>query len=147
MNWITSWPCPAETSAAMRVVICAWSMWSTLTLTPTLLPQSRANLSNQVSWLGTKWLHSRMVRSPESFFVGSANDSAGAPVGGAAGPPGPASSSLAHPASGPPSAAPRARAPVVRSRSRRVRGVSKKPGPDVRWVIGGSSHQVTAITV
>ena len=76
-------------SAAMRVGICAWSMWSTVTLTPTLPPQSLANRSNQVSWLGTKWLHSRIFSSPESLRVGSVKVSCGAPVAGAGGAAGP----------------------------------------------------------
>jgi hypothetical protein len=130
MNWIMSWPWPAEISAAIRVVICAWSMWSTLTSTPVLLPQSLANLSNQASWLGTKWLHSRMLRPPESFFDGSSKVSAGAPPGAPVGPPGPASSSLAQPAS----MAPAASAPAVRRKS-------------LLFVIGDSFARCSSMTV
>src|SRR5205814_4215319 len=32
-------------------------MWSTVTSTPFCVPQSFAYLSNQVSYVGTKWLH------------------------------------------------------------------------------------------
>src|SRR6266496_2316504 len=62
-------------------------MWSTVTLTPTFLPQSLANGSNHLSWLGTKWLQSRMRRSPESLLLGSANVVLGAGSDGAAGAP------------------------------------------------------------
>src|SRR5262245_20836321 len=60
-------------------------MWSTVTLTPTFVPQSLANGSNHVSWLGTKWLQSRMRRSPESLLLGSTNVGLGAGSDGAAG--------------------------------------------------------------
>jgi hypothetical protein len=56
-------------------------MWSTLTARPTFEPQSLANGSNQTSWLGTKWLQSRIDKDPDSFFVGSVNVvSVGAPA-------------------------------------------------------------------
>jgi hypothetical protein len=35
MNWITSWPEPAEISEATRVGMPVTSMWSTVTSTPT----------------------------------------------------------------------------------------------------------------
>src|SRR6266542_1140240 len=125
MYWITSWPWPAWTSAAIRVGIWAWSMWSTVTLTPTLAPQSLANLSNQASWL-----HSRIFRSPDSFLLGSVKVSFGASVALPAGPDGPDSSSLAQAASGPAREAPSARAPVVRNRSRRLCGTDKNRDSD-----------------
>src|SRR5512132_349233 len=78
MYWMRSWPWPAWISAAIRVGIWALSMWSTVTLTPTFLPQSLANGSNQASWLGTKWLQSRILRSPESLEAGSVKLVAGA---------------------------------------------------------------------
>src|SRR6266540_6352810 len=62
-------------------------MWSTVTLTPTCFPQSLANGSNHASWLGTKWLQSRMRRSPESLLLGSTNVGLGAGSEGAAGAP------------------------------------------------------------
>ena len=72
MYWITSWPWPAWISAAIRVGVWALSMWSTVTLTPTFLPQSWAKGRNHwLSWLGTKWLQSRILRSPESLVRGS----------------------------------------------------------------------------
>src|SRR4051794_24250538 len=120
MYWIRSWPCPAWISAAMRVGICAWSMWSTTTFTPTFCPHALANWSNHVSWLGTKWLHRRIFRSPESFLVGSVKVSLGAWLGSPPGPPGPASSSLAQPMSVPPSVPPSATAPAPRRRLRRL---------------------------
>src|SRR5216117_3395960 len=36
-------------------------MWSTVTSTPWLVPQSLAYLSNQPSYEGTKWLHWRIL--------------------------------------------------------------------------------------
>src|SRR4029453_774874 len=71
MNWMRSWPWPAWVSAAIRAGIWVLSMWSTVTLTPTLEPQSLAKGSNHVSWLGTKWLQSRILRSPLSLEAGS----------------------------------------------------------------------------
>src|SRR5918995_1211629 len=55
----------------MRGGTSATLMWSTVTLTPTCWPQSATNWSNHSSWLGTKWLHIRMERFPESCDVGS----------------------------------------------------------------------------
>jgi hypothetical protein len=49
MNWITSWPERAAISASMRAGMAVTSMWSTVTSTPTCLPQSTANLSNHLS--------------------------------------------------------------------------------------------------
>src|SRR4030095_6668974 len=46
-------------------------MWATVTLAPTFLPQSWAKGRNHWSWLGTKWLQSRILRSPESLVLGS----------------------------------------------------------------------------
>src|SRR5919198_5207374 len=87
MYWIRSWPWPAWISAAMRAGIWVLSMWSTVTLTPTFLPQSLANGSNHLSWLGTKWLQSRIRRSPDSLLRGSTKVVLGAGSDGAAGVP------------------------------------------------------------
>ena len=89
MYWITSWPWPAWISAAIRVGIWALSMWSTVTLTPTFLPQSWANGRNHWSWLGTKWLQSRILRSPESLVLGSVKLTDGAWPAASSPPPGP----------------------------------------------------------
>src|SRR5215207_5635574 len=76
-----SWPSLAAISAAVRPGISALLMWLTLTPTPTFVPQSLAKGSNQTSWLGTKWLQSRIDKDPDSFLVGSLNvDSVGAPA-------------------------------------------------------------------
>ena len=76
-----SWPCLAWISAAVRAGISAWLMWSTVTLTPTCFPHSCTNGSNHSSAAGTKWLHIRIFRSPESLRVGSVNvvDGVGTP--------------------------------------------------------------------
>ena len=58
-------------------------MWSTVTLTPTFFPHSCTNGSNHLSCAGTKWLHSRILRSPESLRVGSVNVADGAGTSGA----------------------------------------------------------------
>src|SRR5881227_10047 len=76
-----SWPWPAATSADSRVGRSARSTWSTDTFTPTCRPQSLANGSNHWSCLGTKWLHCRTRRSPDSFLDGLANVVVGAPAG------------------------------------------------------------------
>src|SRR3712207_6299907 len=120
---IWSCPSPAWISAAMRVGICAWSTWSTTTFTPTLLPQSCANLSNQVSWLGTKWLHRRIFSSPDSLPAGSLNVVSGAsPVepGSVVG-----DSSLAQ---APPTPAAMAATAAARNTSRRLRGTPNTRG-------------------
>src|SRR5437764_425340 len=60
-------------------------MWSTVTLTPTLLPQSLTNGSNHASWAGTKWLHNRIDSDPLNFEAGSRKAvSVGAPSDDAA---------------------------------------------------------------
>src|SRR5918996_6242849 len=78
MYWMMSWPDPAASSDSMRAGIWVLSMWSTVTLTPTFLPQSLANGSNHLSCRGTKWLHIRIFRSPEILADGSANSTVGA---------------------------------------------------------------------
>ena len=47
-----------------------------------LLAPAWANGSNQSSAEGTKWLHSRMRRLPDSAEAGSLNTSSGASLGG-----------------------------------------------------------------
>ncbi len=64
-------------------------MWSTVTLTPTFLPQSWAKGRNHWSWLGTKWLQSRILRSPESLVLGSVKLTDGAWPAASSPPPGP----------------------------------------------------------
>src|SRR5207249_9610063 len=61
-NWNRSCPCCAATSALARVPRSASAMWSTVTSTPLVVPQSLAYLSNQTSYDGTKWLHWRILR-------------------------------------------------------------------------------------
>src|SRR4051794_19479175 len=62
-------------------------MWSTVTSTPTLLPQSLTKGSNHVSCAGTKWLHSSIDNGPDNFEAGSLNAvSVGAPADDAASP-------------------------------------------------------------
>ena len=51
-----SCPDPADASAAARAATSCTGMWSTVTCV-LLLPQSLANLSNHLSYAGTKWLH------------------------------------------------------------------------------------------
>ncbi len=76
-----SWPEPAAIWEVIWPITSAVLMWSTVTLTPTCWPQSRANPSNHSSWLGTKWLHMRMRRSPDSADAGSSRMvDAGAPT-------------------------------------------------------------------
>src|SRR5437868_5520657 len=75
-----SWPWPAATSADSRVGRSARSTWSTDTLTPARWPHCLANGSNHWSCLGTKWLHCRMRRSPDSFLAGWLNTVVGAPA-------------------------------------------------------------------
>jgi hypothetical protein len=70
-NSMRSWPSLAEISAEARAGMSARLMWSTVTLTPTWRPHSAAKGSNQRSWRGTKWLHCRILRSPDNFLVGS----------------------------------------------------------------------------
>ena len=65
-------PSLADTSAAARVGISAWLMWSTVTFTPTSLPHDWAKGSNHLSWRGTKRLRWRILRSPDSFSLGLA---------------------------------------------------------------------------
>src|SRR4029450_12005277 len=111
-----SWPCPAWISAAVRAGISAWLMWSTVTLTPTCFPHSCTKGSNHLSCAGTKWLHNKIFRSPESLRVGSVNvvDGAGT-SGGAVG--GADSSPDTHPAT----AAPIIDAPATVKNRRRDR--------------------------
>lgn len=71
MYWMRSCPSRAAISAATRPGISALLMWSMVTWTPALMPQSLAKGSNHSSWLGTKWLHSRIERPPESFDDGA----------------------------------------------------------------------------
>jgi hypothetical protein len=126
MNWMRSWPWPAWISAEIRAGIWTLSMWSTVTLTPTFLPQSLAKGSNQLSWLGTKWLHIRILRSPESLEAGSWKLVAGAwPVASwpAPGPPPPGSLEQAA------IAAPMPATPITRRNWRRS-GVHKGRGRD-----------------
>jgi hypothetical protein len=60
---------------------------------PAAVPHSRAKPSNHTSWLGTKWLHIRMRRSPDSADAGSSKTVAeGAPTSSGAAVVGPASS-------------------------------------------------------
>src|SRR5918998_675355 len=73
MCWMRSWPDPAEIWEVIWPGTSAVLMWSTVTVTPTFSPQSRAKASNHSSWLGTKWLHIRMRRSPERVDAGSSN--------------------------------------------------------------------------
>src|SRR5918999_1705724 len=80
-------------------------MWSTVTSTPTRLPHSRAQGSNHVSWAGTKWLHIRIDRAPDSGDAGSVNVPSGAALVGSTTPPGGSSPPPPHAASVPPSAA------------------------------------------
>src|SRR3954451_11281980 len=85
MYWMRSWPWPAATSAAIRPGISVLLMWSTVTLTPTLLPQSLTKGSNHLSCAGTKWLHNRIDKDPDNFDAGSLNAvSVGAPADEAA---------------------------------------------------------------
>src|SRR5439155_5663716 len=84
------------------------------------------------SWLGTKWLHSRIFRSPDSFVRGSVNVSLGASPGLLLGATGDSSFEQALAA-----AAPSATTPVVRRKSRRLRGVPKRP--ETESAIAGSS--------
>src|SRR3954454_240293 len=87
MYWMRSWPWPAATSAAIRPGISVLLMWSTVTSTPTLLPQSLTKGSNHVSCAGTKWLHSSIDNGPDNFEDGSLNAvSVGAPADDAASP-------------------------------------------------------------
>src|SRR6266540_2854368 len=65
----------------MRPWISALLMWSTVTFTPAISPHWRANGSNHSSWLGTKWLHSRMDKLPERVEPGASKTVAlGAPT-------------------------------------------------------------------
>src|SRR5436305_4529147 len=77
---IRSWPCPPAISADSRVGRSARSTWSTDTFTPTRWPHCLAKGSNHWSCLGTKWLHCRMRRSPDSFLAGWLNTVVGAPA-------------------------------------------------------------------
>ena len=86
-------------------------MWSTVTSTPTREPHSLTHGSNQVSCAGTKWLHMRIDRAPESAERGSVNVPGGAALaGGVAGgllpesPPPPPQAAVAAPAASNPAA-------------------------------------------
>ncbi len=57
-----SWPDFAENSPAVLGGRSAWLMWSTVTVIFFFWAQSLTQPSNQVSYLGTKWLHSRMLK-------------------------------------------------------------------------------------
>src|SRR4029450_2651935 len=122
----TSRPVPACISAEIRAGIWTLSMWSTVTLTPTFLPQSLAKGSNQLSWLGTKWLHIRILRSPDSLDAGSRKVVAGAWPCASWPPPGPPPpGSLLQAAI----AAPMPATPTARRNCRRS-GVHRRPDRD-----------------
>src|ERR1700761_3444960 len=74
--------CPdcAEASAAARAGTSCTGMWSTVTAILFLSPQSLANLSNQVSNAGTKWLHCTIV---SDLLSANARDTNGAERPGA----------------------------------------------------------------
>ena len=56
---------------------------------PDLLAPVLGEGSNQLSWLGTKWLQSRIFRSPESLVLGSVKLTDGAWPAASSPPPGP----------------------------------------------------------
>src|SRR5216683_783334 len=63
LNKKRSWPLPAETSAAPRVLTSRAVTWSTLILTLWSWPHCFAKTpSNHLSKPGTKWLHCRIFR-------------------------------------------------------------------------------------
>src|SRR5436853_6564966 len=118
MYWMRSWPWLAAISAAMRAGIWVLSMWSTVTLTPNFVPHSLAKGSNHLSWAGTKWLHMRIFRSPDSFRDGCSKRVA---PGAGAGPDAEVGAvSLALPVWFFPHAARSAAAPIPFTKTRRV---------------------------
>src|SRR5215217_1043506 len=101
-------------------------MWSTVTLTPTFLPQSWAKGRNHWSWLGTKWLQSRILRSPESLVLGSVKLTDGAWPAASCPPPGPPPPGSLEQAA---IAAPMPATPTARRNCRRS-GVHRRPDRD-----------------
>src|SRR5262249_47113536 len=75
-----SCPDPADASAAARAGTFCTGMWSTVTAILFFSPQSLANLSNHVSYSGTKWLHCTI---DSDLLSASARDTNGAERAGA----------------------------------------------------------------
>src|SRR5215210_5920084 len=80
-----SCPAPADASAARRAGMSALRMWSTLTSTLFLLPQSAAYLSIHSSYAGTKWLQTSTLSVAPALAAGSGPAGAAAAAGFAAG--------------------------------------------------------------
>src|SRR5262249_6690795 len=117
-----SWPFLAATSAAIREGRSRLVMWSTVTSILFWLPQSVANLSNQVSYSGTKWFHCRI----RSCFLPEVPPLLDVPGG-------------AQAAAAPPTA--RVAAPCMKRR--RLTRFSKSPlilVPPLSWMAGSSAR-------